>query len=211
MADIQHKNIPDAQLHEPKGVASASANTVYLADGLGSGSWSSAPFNPANFTIERCVDGLSVAANQNPTGTGEAGSVQVEFGPAANGLSDSVQLLANGTLVFNDAGLYRVKITLTYGRSGGAGISELRFRALVNGTQAGQSIGTKIGSADVAQVYTDEAWLALPAGTEISYEIMRDSSGTDSGGLLQTTVTGATAPDWNPTTCAAIRVERWVS
>lgn len=36
---IQHASIPDAQLHEPKGVASAAANTAYLADGAGSGVW----------------------------------------------------------------------------------------------------------------------------------------------------------------------------
>lgn len=36
---IQHSNIPDAQLHEPKGVASAELNTSYFADGSGSGDW----------------------------------------------------------------------------------------------------------------------------------------------------------------------------
>jgi len=36
---IEHKNIPDVNLHEPKGVASANANDVYIADGLGSGTW----------------------------------------------------------------------------------------------------------------------------------------------------------------------------
>lgn len=35
-----HRDLPDNQLHEPKGVAGASANTVYQADGAGSGSWS---------------------------------------------------------------------------------------------------------------------------------------------------------------------------
>jgi len=39
MADLEHKNIADPNIHEPKGVASAAANQVYVADGLGSGSW----------------------------------------------------------------------------------------------------------------------------------------------------------------------------
>lgn len=34
-----HKAIPDAELHEPKGVAGATSGDVYEADGLGSGSW----------------------------------------------------------------------------------------------------------------------------------------------------------------------------
>lgn len=36
---VQHSAIPDAQLHEPKGVANASAGEVYIADGAGSGEW----------------------------------------------------------------------------------------------------------------------------------------------------------------------------
>lgn len=36
---IQHKDIPDAQLHEPKGVATAVNKAVYKANGSGSGSW----------------------------------------------------------------------------------------------------------------------------------------------------------------------------
>lgn len=39
MANIFHQNIADPYIHEPKGVAAASANQVYVANGLGSGSW----------------------------------------------------------------------------------------------------------------------------------------------------------------------------
>lgn len=34
-----HASLTGANLHEPKGVASASANTVYVANGSGSGTW----------------------------------------------------------------------------------------------------------------------------------------------------------------------------
>lgn len=36
---IQHKSIPDAELHEPKGIVSASSGSTYWADGAGSGAW----------------------------------------------------------------------------------------------------------------------------------------------------------------------------
>lgn len=39
MSTIQHSAIPDANLHEPKGAASASADSFYVSDGAGSGSW----------------------------------------------------------------------------------------------------------------------------------------------------------------------------
>jgi hypothetical protein len=36
---IQHSAIPDGQRHEPKGVSTATANQVYVANGSASGSW----------------------------------------------------------------------------------------------------------------------------------------------------------------------------
>jgi hypothetical protein len=36
---IQHRSIPDNELHEPKGAASAVTNTTYFSNGSGSGSW----------------------------------------------------------------------------------------------------------------------------------------------------------------------------
>ena len=39
MANVEHNALTGASLHEPKGVAAATADTVYVADGAGSGSW----------------------------------------------------------------------------------------------------------------------------------------------------------------------------
>ena len=39
MANIQHKDIPDAERHEPKGISSAAANTVYMSNGSATGAW----------------------------------------------------------------------------------------------------------------------------------------------------------------------------
>lgn len=36
---IQHASITDPQIHEPKGASTATADTVYVANGSGSGSW----------------------------------------------------------------------------------------------------------------------------------------------------------------------------
>ena len=37
---IQHELIADPKIHEPKGISTASASTVYVANGSGSGAWS---------------------------------------------------------------------------------------------------------------------------------------------------------------------------
>lgn len=40
---VQHKDLTGAELHEPKGVETASSGEVYVADGSGSGSWQAIP------------------------------------------------------------------------------------------------------------------------------------------------------------------------
>lgn len=36
---VQHKDIPEAQLHEPKGISTATSKQVYVASGAGTGVW----------------------------------------------------------------------------------------------------------------------------------------------------------------------------
>lgn len=45
MANIEHSLIADPDIHEPKGIASASAGEVYIADGAGGGSWQAESFS----------------------------------------------------------------------------------------------------------------------------------------------------------------------
>ena len=39
MANVQHKDLPEAQLHEPKGISTAANRQVYVANGSGTGAW----------------------------------------------------------------------------------------------------------------------------------------------------------------------------
>lgn len=49
---IQHEDIADPFIHEPKGVAAASADTVYVADGAGSGTWEKITEDSLNAAVE---------------------------------------------------------------------------------------------------------------------------------------------------------------
>ncbi|MCW8842760.1 MAG: hypothetical protein OQK00_05030 [Rhodobacteraceae bacterium] len=201
---IEHRDIQESGLHEPKGVSLATANQVYVANGSGSGVWTNSLSNASNIKVDRVLDGLSLAASQEPTAVDTP--IQIEFGAAQNTSEDPVMIDALGVLTFNEEGTYRLKVSLAVGRTGGAGVSELYARALVDGVQAGQSIHFKIGSSDEYLPYSDEAWLNIPAGTTVCYELLRDSTGNNSGGLFsgQPTLVG-----WNDNPNAAIRVERW--
>lgn len=167
------------------------------------------PFNPTTgIGIERLLDSNSLLALQEPTGLGTANKIQLTFGAAEGTVTDPVMISAAGALTINESGLYRIKINLEYGRTGTSGTSFLIFRALVNGTQAGKSVVAKVSNVNEIQNFADEAWLQLPAGTVITYEMMRDSSGHNSGGIFA----GIPTPDvdtWNDAPCCSVRVERW--
>lgn len=167
-------------------------------------------FNPTtSISIERLFDGVSSAASQEPTTTGQANSIQIEFGPAFGTASDPVSMDALGTITANQAGTYRAKVALQFGRSGSAGTSLLLFRVRVNDTQAGRSISSKLGNANDEQYFENDTWLTVPAGTTLKFDLMRDASGNDSGGLFAIVPT-VEAGAWNDAPCSAIRIERWI-
>lgn len=157
-----------------------------------------------NISIERVIDGESTVT-QEPTGLGDTNAIQVTFGPGAGGVSLPLTLGADGSLTVNETGLYRIKIALQFGRSGASGTSVLMFRVLLNGTQAGRSVVTKLSNADVTSYFENDTWIYLPAGAVLSFEVTRDSAGSDFGGLFYTAASGS----WNDAPSAALRVERY--
>jgi hypothetical protein len=58
----QHKDLTGTDLHEPKGIESASSGEVYVADGAGSGGWSN-PLDGVNnlnaYELNGVIDDLS--------------------------------------------------------------------------------------------------------------------------------------------------------
>lgn len=63
--DIEHSELPDNLLHEPKGASTAVAGTVYVADGSGSGSFKKLPTTSLNIT----VPSVPVISHTNISGT----------------------------------------------------------------------------------------------------------------------------------------------
>ena len=161
--------------------------------------------------IERLYDGETAVSPQQPSALDT--TLELQFGPAEGTASDPIQTLVRGgnpeasILQINTSGLYRIKTAIQFGRTGGAGTSILNFRALINGTQAGRSINAQIENSNVVQLLVDEAWLDLTAGMQITYELIRDSGGNNSGGAFAGTTSGSTG--YNAAPAVALRVERW--
>lgn len=83
MANVSHATLTGSELHEPKGVATASASTVYVADGLGSGSWvdintllTSTNFTTGDgkLTLKTTADSTWVMANDGTIGDALSGA-----------------------------------------------------------------------------------------------------------------------------------------
>lgn len=181
---IEHDAIPNAELHEPKGVSDASVDEVYVANGGGSGEWKKVG---ALLSTQELLNATSTAANQQPSTTDSP--IQLELGAAQNSVSDPVMVDALGTITFNDAGLYRLDVTAHFGRSGSTGVSHLYVRQLFNGVQQGNTLFGMIDDSDVLLPFSFETWVQAPAGLELKYELVRDSVGNNSGGLFRNTPT----------------------
>lgn len=72
--DIEHKELPDDLLHEPKGAATASAGFIYVADGTGSGAFKKLPVTSLDIAVPSITDASTspVDATSSLTGAGLA-------------------------------------------------------------------------------------------------------------------------------------------
>jgi hypothetical protein len=69
VANVAHASLTDPNLHEPLGVSTASAGTMYVADGAGSGDWAY-PIKKYSITITPALVAANTTAEQTFTCTG---------------------------------------------------------------------------------------------------------------------------------------------
>lgn len=180
---IQHKDLPEAQLHEPKGASTALADQVYTSDGAGSGSWAT-PNYPVKAT--QVIAGRSYISQQ-PVGTDTA--LQLTFGSGQT--TTDVDLSSSGAFTINTAGTYEIVFVLRMSRTTGAGEAVLGARWLKNGVTQGGPTAIRLADGGFTIPFSFTTTAAFEAGDVITAEIIRDSSGVDNGGLLPFTFTDA--------------------
>ena len=197
---VEHKDIPEAGLHEPKGVSTATSKQVYAADGAGSGVWEDPEIvgqgaatsgdlafstGAGGVTWEAGrVGGSTILAapdftNQLPSAVDTP--LQVTFGGAQT--VTELDLDAAGNLTCLVAGWYTFLWNIRFTRTSGTGVAHLLFRVLINGTQVGNSISSNLASASDVIPFSVSAGLDLAVNDVITAEILRDSAGNDDGGL----------------------------
>lgn len=117
--------------------------------------------------------------------------LQVSFGAAQGSASDPVMINAAGTVTFNTAGNYAVRIKLQNGRTGATGTSILLSRILLNGAQVGSTAAVKMTQTDATTPTESRVVLNPTDGQTFQVQIMRDSAGSNFGGVYPQTATVA--------------------
>jgi len=204
---IEHQDIADANRHEPRGADAATSGHVLTSNGDTTTSFQdpNTLVDVGNLQYERVLTAFSTATSQEPTGTDTP--LQVEFGNAQGTVSDPVMIDNLGNVTFNEAGSYIIRVVLQYGRTGSASQADLHARGLINGVQNGNSVSASVDTAGVliASAFTSNA--NVPTGAIFTYEIIRDSSGANAGGLFSSTPTVG----WNISPTASLVVDRIIA
>jgi hypothetical protein len=146
---------------------------------------------------------LNAASYSDQVPSGLDVALQVNFGAAQGTSSDPVMVSAAGLVTFNQTGLYLVNGMGNVERTGSGGVATLLFRPLVNGTPVGVVKGFDIGTGQSMMPYeiTIPFYVSV-AGTTFTFEILRDSSGVDDGGLYD----HVTASSWDNVPSANLQI-----
>lgn len=159
---IQHKLIADADLHEPKGVASAASGKVYQANGSGSGTW---VYPPGKAHAEIYIDagataqtlsGSSAYAKLNPGTEWTAG--------VSNVLTVSA---ANGTITLTEAGTYMVNFWCQFSTAAIANGTLYNFKYNLDGTNSGRTLSVSKFSNGADKLHISATGLVTATANQV--------------------------------------------
>jgi len=141
----------------------------------------------------------SEALSQEPTVTDTP--LQIEFGLAQT--TTHIDLAVDGTITFKTGGRYIISPFFQYGRTGTASASILLNRVLINGAQSGNSLSAKIDNSSILVPWSSSIVITVADNDVVTIEIMRDSTGNNSGGIFAFT---PTVIGWAKAPCASIQI-----
>lgn len=131
--------------------------------------------------------------------------LQLTFGAAQNSAANPVMINAAGLVTFNTAGNYAVRIKLQCGRTGATGTSILLSRILLGGAQFGSAACVKLTQTDATTPTDSRVVINATAGQTFVVQIMRDSAGSNFGGVYPQV---ATVTAWGTAPSALLVISR---
>jgi hypothetical protein len=149
---------------------------------------SSSYLTASNIQFTQVLNGFSTVA-QAPTALDTP--LIVNFGAAQGSPSTDVQLQAGGKIIFNRPGAYFVNGFGSIERQGSSGgVAVLIFRVVLNGVQISATKGFHMDTPNLPTEYEVTIPFQANAGDVLEFQIMRDSSGVNFGGVYPHTNLG---------------------
>lgn len=165
-----HSDLTGANLHEPKGVATATVDKVYVSDGAGSGAWTApTPHGECYFTNFASPSTLTYPSSYTkaaPTTTAGGSAVEVTEGTTA-------KLTYTGTKTRK----FMVQAQVSFSNAGSAAV--IHAKLYKNGSAvAGTEVVAKPASATHAQLVTFSK-ISLATNDYVELYILSDAGSGD--------------------------------
>lgn len=195
----QHRLIPDAERHEPKGASTAIAGHVMTSIGGGETSFVS-PLTLANIELVSTISNLN-SSNINPSST----DTPIIAGFSSTVSNSDISMDSSGLITINTSGMYSFSFNLNFGRSNNTGTAITLARLLINDVQYGFSQGVVQATTSNNRPVRIDMLLKLNASDQLKVQVMRDSAGQNDGGLIAQAVTNV---DWGDVPSYFVRASR---
>jgi hypothetical protein len=175
MATVQHSALTDPNIHEPKGVSSAAAGKVYVANGAGSGSWlypsghAYADMYITGSSTAQTLSAASAKAKLNPTGAW-----------TANGFQAATIDATNGQITVATGGVYQLDFWMVFETAAVASGAAYNFHYAINGTPGTRKVYVKKTSNGVDTLNVSAIGYATLAANDI-FSMQVSGDGTSSG------------------------------
>ena len=130
MATTPHSTVADPDIHEPKGVSTAGANTTYVADGAGSGAWTASAQYSAQGYMHTSTNTVIGA------GSGDSGN-PIKITGTPNWVSshaDGFTIATNGRFTYTGAKTTEFLVEVQCEGTVAASTQTMRFYVAKNGT-----------------------------------------------------------------------------
>jgi hypothetical protein len=144
MADIQHKDLTDNNIHEPKGITTALAGQVYVADGSNSGDW----MFPSGHAYGEIYIAGGATAQTLPVSSGTAVLNPTDEW-TGNGFKNVTVTPASGTITILSAGEYQLNFYITFNTASIASGAKYNFHYAINGTPSTRKLITAKNTSGV--------------------------------------------------------------
>lgn len=181
MADLEHKDITDPNIHEPKGISSASSGDVYVANGSGSGAMTSRK----TIAVKPVYGQIYFDGNATATTLTTQNTYYRIAGTYTNGQSNEMTLGSNQIEV-DIAGVYEVTLNLSVYQNGGS-TDQHKIAIAVNGTPQNPTMTKALSSSTDPESLDLTAVLSLSDG-DVLYPMITNTSNNSKSAVVVSSI-----------------------